>query len=114
MQQQAGKELRWKQIEAVLIKTRSVREGLVRLPIEYAYSPLGRALREAGHVTGSREYAIGVDPFKGWPTHLRGAAFHDMGLECDDAAAYPTARQAMVPPGREVQAVFLEHKPLHE
>ena len=88
MQKQAGEELRWKQIKAMLVKARGVREGLVRLPIEYAYSPLGRALREAGHVTGSREYAIGVDPFKGWPKHLRGAAFHDMGWECDDAAAY--------------------------
>ena len=33
-----------------------------------------------------------------------------MGWECDDAAAYPTARQAMVPTGREVQAIFLEHR----
>ena len=110
MQKQASKELRWKQINAVLGKARSVREGLVRLPIDYAHSPLGRAFREAGHLTGSREYAIGVDPFKGWPKHLRRAAFHEMGWECDDAAAYPTARQAMVPPGREVQTVFLEHR----
>ena len=84
--------------------------GVARLRIEYAYSPLGRSLVEAGHCTGSRVYAIGVDPFKGWPKHMRGAAFHDMGWECDDDAAHPRAKLAMVPEGREITEQFLMHR----
>ena len=80
-------DARWKQIAKVLKKAKVVGPGVARLRIEYAHSPLGRSLVEAGHCTGSRVYAIGVDPFKGWPKHMRGAAFHDMGWECDDDAA---------------------------
>ena len=75
-------------MKAVLAKAKVVRQGLARLRIEYAYSPMGRGLVEAGHCTGSREYAIGVDPFKGWTKGLRGAAFHDIGWGCDDVAAF--------------------------
>ena len=105
-----GKEKEWRQVKAVLAKAKVVRQGLARLRIEYAYSPMGRGLVEAGHCTGSREYAIGVDPFKGWTKGLRGAAFHDIGWGCDDVAAFPMARMAMVPVGREVTRTFLEYR----
>ena len=103
-------DARWKQIAKVLKKAKVVGPGVARLRIEYAYSPLGRSLVEAGHCTGSRVYAIGVDPFKGWPKHMRGAAFHDMGWECDDNAAFPRAKLAMVPEGRGITEQFLMHR----
>jgi len=106
----AGREKEWRQVKAVLAKAKVVRPGLARLRIEYAYSPMGRGLVEAGHCTGSREYAIGADPFKGWTKGLRGAAFHDIGWGCDDVAAFPMARMAMVPVGRDVTRVFLAYR----
>jgi hypothetical protein len=106
----AGKEKEWRQVKAVLAKAKVVRQGLARLRIEYAYSPMGRGLVEAGHCTGSREYTIGVDPFKGWTKGLRGAAFHDVGWGCDDVAAFPMARMAMVPVGRDVTQTFLKYR----
>ena len=54
-------------VEAVLARAKQVSDGVARVRLRYGYSTLGRALAEAGHVTGSREYAIGADPFK-WPT----------------------------------------------
>ena len=109
-QEATGEETRWKQINKVLHKAKALRPGVARLRIDYVYSPLGRAFVEAGHCTGSREYALGVDPFKGWSKHLRGAAYHDMGWEFDDEAAYPRAKMAMVPQGKEVTEVFLTHR----
>ena len=50
---------------------------------------------------------------QGWAegAHLmRGAALHDMGWECDDEAAYPRAKLAMVPEGREITEKFLMHR----
>jgi hypothetical protein len=35
----------------------------MRIQLVYQYSQLGRDLLDAGHVTASREYARGVDPF---------------------------------------------------
>ena len=99
-----------RQVQAVLAKAKRHGPGRARLRVEYKYSQVGRALVEAGHVTGSRVYAIGVDPFKGWDKGLRGAAMHDMGWECDDEAAYVAARVAMVPGGREVTERFVEHR----
>ena len=53
----------------------------------------------------------GPDPFK-WPTELREAAFKGMGgyMDLDDSAAFPTARAAMVPLGREITKQFLESR----
>ena len=99
-----------KQVHAVMKEAKRESPGRARLRVEYQYSRVGRALAEAGHVTGSRVYAIGVDPFKGWSKGLRGAAMHDMGWECDDEAAYVTAKAAMVPGGREVTHRFMEHR----
>ena len=100
----------WGQVEAVVAKAKEVRPGRARLRIEYAYSPMGRGLVEAGHCTGSRVYAVGVDPFKGWTKGLRGAAMHDVGWECDDDAAFVAARGAMVPGGSEVTQKFIEYR----
>ena len=99
-----------KQVHAVLAKAKAIRPGWARLRVEYRYSRVGRLLVEAGHVTGSRVYAIGVDPFKGWDKGLRGAAMHNAGWECDDEAAYVTARIAMVPEGSDITRKFVEHR----
>ena len=76
-------------------------EGTARLRVEYVYSQTGRDLYEAGHVTASREYARGPDPFK-WPEEMRNAALHDRACGFDDTAAYARIRAAMVPDGRSV------------
>ena len=86
------------------------RPWVARLRVEYTYASIGRDLVEAGHLTGAREMAIGLDPFKGWQRELRGAAFHDMGHECDDKAAYPTAMKHMVPTSRDMMTTFLESR----
>ena len=53
----------------------------------YTFSELGRDLYEAGHVAGSREYAVGDEPFK-WSCDERAMAYHGLGHECDDSAAW--------------------------
>jgi hypothetical protein len=45
---------------------------------------------------GSREYAVGADPFR-WPEELRTRVMAGRGAEGDDASAFPRARRAMVP-----------------
>ena len=49
-------------IDAIKKGCRSAAGGVTALRIDYRHSALGRDLIEAGHVTGSREYAKGVDP----------------------------------------------------
>ena len=83
--------------------------GFKVLAIRYQYSDLGRDLFEAGHVSGSREYATGLDPFK-WPKELREAAFLGTGIEYDDEAAYTRARAAMAPQGRSITDLFLRNR----
>ena len=65
----------------------------------YSFSPQGRDLYEAGHVTGCREVAVGQDPFK-WDKSSRRLAFLGVGVEADDKACYPRARMAMMEIGR--------------
>ena len=95
-------------VEAVLARAK-VSDGVARVRLRYGYSTLGRALAEAGHVTGSREYAIGADPFK-WPTELRDAAFAGMGAEMDDKAAYPRIIAAMTGGLGQASAAFLANR----
>eukprot|EP00966_Prymnesium_polylepis_P083905 1942753-Prymnesium_polylepis.1 len=64
---------------------------------------------DAGHVTASREYALGADPFK-LPRAIRDAALAGMGWAMDDNAAYPRARIAMVPVGREGSQFLVDHR----
>jgi hypothetical protein len=64
-------------------------------------------LIEAGHVSGSREYATGVDPFR-YPVRIRHAAWHGL-LECDDGAAFPRAKLAMYP-SEPALARILQHR----
>ena len=62
-QEEATSASKWDEaVEAVLARAK-VSDGVARVRLRYGYSTLGRALAEAGHVTGSREYAIGADPF---------------------------------------------------
>ena len=109
--------------EAGPIYTQSVRDNAVellqrgarmeggksRVRLAYLLSEVGRDLLEAGHQTGSREYSTQADPFR-WPRELRASVFAGMGLEADDSSAYTRARMAMVPAGREVCRLLLEHK----
>jgi hypothetical protein len=83
--------------------------GAQPLRIKYTYSSTGRDLFEAGHVTCSREYADGEDPFK-WPKHLRNAAIGYTGVTYDDNAAYPRAKMAMTPDHSRIGAMFLKHR----
>ena len=96
-------------VDAVLACATQVSDWVARVRLRYAYSTLGRALAEAGHITGSREYAIGADPFK-WPTELRDAAFTGMGAEMDDKAAYPRIIAAMTGGLGRASAAFLAHR----
>ena len=87
-----------------------VTDGIARLRLEYRYSDTGRALWEAGHVTGSREMSSGShDPFK-WSKDMRGAALGSLGAEMDDKSCYPTAWRAMRGTGGPMTTAYLEHK----
>ena len=92
-----------------LARATQVSDGVARVRLRYGYSQLGRALAEAGHVRGSREYAVGPDPFK-WPTELRDAAFAGMGAEMDDKAAYPRIIAAVTGGLGHASATFLAHR----
>jgi hypothetical protein len=97
--------------DAVELCHRVVRntDGTGRIRLAYHYSQKGRDLFEAGHITGSREYATGADPFR-WPEDLRIRVLAGRGAEGDDASAFPRARRAMVPTGRELCDTMLEWK----
>eukprot|EP00966_Prymnesium_polylepis_P159779 3692935-Prymnesium_polylepis.1 len=83
--------------------------GEMRIQLVYQHSQLGRDLLDAGHVTASREYARGVDPFK-MPKAIREAALDGLGWAMDDNEAYPRARIAMVPVGREGSQFLVDHR----
>ena len=50
----------------------------------------GVAMREAGHIRGSRVYAVGPDPFA-CSRRVRAAALARFGLDFDDEASFPRA-----------------------
>ena len=52
---------------------------------------------------------MGDEPFK-WSCDERAMAYHGLGHECDDSAAYPRARMAMTAAGRDISATFLQHR----
>jgi hypothetical protein len=79
------------------------------LDLEYRYSALGRSLVEAGHVTCSREYAKGEDPFK-WPSDLRDAALGDISTNVDIVGCYQNVRLAMIPEGKAAVERFLSRR----
>ena len=81
---------------------------MARHRVEYVHSELGRDLREAGHVTGGRLYARGVDPFE-WAKAFRRAAMHG-AWEADDSACFATARQAMAGKRGGMAEHFLRHR----
>ena len=60
------------------------------IAVEYRHSLVGEALMEAGHITGSRAYAKGADPFK-LPKKLRNMALARIGLDFDDDGSHPRA-----------------------
>ena len=82
-----------KHMGKLMRRAKLARPGVARVRIEYNHSDLGRDLIESGHVTGSRLYARGPDPFK-WAHEYRDAAL--VGTwNCDDSSAFPRARLAM-------------------
>ena len=90
-------------------RVRRRKDGTGRVRIAYKYSDKGRDLYEAGHITGSREYAVGADPFR-WPEELRNRVMAGRGAEGDDASAFPRARRAMVPEDSNICDDMLEWK----
>ena len=96
-------------IDALIGAALEHESGETRLRVDYQFSQLGRDLITAGHISGCREQAIGVDPFK-FPAEIRQAAFDGMGWEADDNAAYPRARVAMVAEGRAESAFLIVHR----
>ena len=97
------------EIDALLAASSQHASGETRLSVTYRFSQLGRDLVDAGHISGCREQAVGVDPFK-LPTEIRNAAFHGMGWEMDVNAAYPRARVAMVTDGRKECQFMVDHR----
>ena len=99
-----------KHMKEIMRTARVVTEHVVRYTIEYRHSETGRDLVDAGHVTGSRLYATGPDPFK-WAAVFRDTALHG-SVVGDDGAAFPTARNAMMPPERRpISERFLANRP---
>ena len=90
-------------------RIRRRKDGTGRVRIAYKYSDKGRDLYEAGHIVGSREYAVGADPFR-WPEELRTRVMAGRGAEGDDASAFPRARRAMVPEDSSICDDMLEWK----
>mmetsp|Transcript_11846 Transcript_11846/g.31132 ORF Transcript_11846/g.31132 Transcript_11846/m.31132 type:complete len:192 (+) Transcript_11846:152-727(+) len=84
-------------------------DGVASLRLNFRHSALGRDMVEAGHVTGSREYAKGVDPFKG-PKDLHRAAWAKVGEGFDDASAYQRIKVALQPREATLTKVLIEHK----
>ena len=89
--------------------TTDPRTGTHTLRLKYTYSDLGRDLFESGHITCSREYAKGEDPFK-WPKRMRDAAIGHISVTYDDNAAFPRAKMAMAPVHSRVGKLFLKHR----
>ena len=105
-----GRSTKRRAAEAAMKQATKVTDGIARLRLEYRYSDTGRALWEAGHVTGSREMSSGShDPFK-WSKDMRGAALGSLGAEMDDKSCYPTAWRAMRGTGGPMTTAYLEHK----
>ncbi len=77
--------------------------------IEYRLSPKGWAYMQAGHLTLTREYAVGADPF-GLPKHLRHLALARFGYDFDDSGAFSRAGAHLIPVGRPECKRFLEHR----
>ena len=71
------------------------------------------ALVDAGLVASAREYAVPPDhhanPFEALSRALRALAL-GYCTDVDDSAAWPTAKQAICPVGRESGATFLAHR----
>ena len=85
------------------------RDGRPMLRIEYRMCEKGRDLFEAGHVTGAREYAIGVDPFK-WRKEVRHMIMRGHAVEYDDSAAFVRIRMKLVEAGREICEKFIDNR----
>ena len=83
--------------------------GATSLRLDFRHSALGRDMIEAGHITGSREYAKGVDPFKG-PKDMHRAAWAKEGAGFDDATAYQRIKVALMPRDAILTRVFIEHR----
>ena len=102
-----GARLVRKHMRTILRTAKRVDSDTVRYRVQYRMSPLGRGLLEAGHVTDSRLYAVGPDPFK-WEGRFRDAALHGTAT-ADDAAAFPRARLAMHR-GGEQATLFIKYR----
>ena len=84
--------------------------AVAELRLRYKHSELGRDLLDAGHITGSREYAEGSDPFKA-PKGVRTAAWAALGEGFDDNSAYQRIKITLFPAeDTKYTAMYLNHK----
>ena len=90
-------------------RVRRRKDGTGRTWIAYRYSEKGRDLYEAGHITGSREYAVGADPFR-WLEEYRNRVMAGGGAEGNNASAFPRTRKAMVSETTRICDDMLEWK----
>ena len=79
------------------------------LDIQYRHSALTAALVDAGWLTGSREYAVGADPFK-LPKLLRYLALRRFGRAFDDAGSWPRAAAHIIPLHRGLGLVLVNNR----
>jgi hypothetical protein len=106
---QIGKSYR-EYIEGFLehVQLESPAEGYV--DVSYRHSELGAALVGCGLVRASREYGIGPgDPMK-LPSFLRALALRRFSVELDDKSAHLRACAALLTPGSDVVARYLQHR----
>ena len=91
------------------VVTTGVLAGDGYIDIEYQHSTTGADLHAAGFVTSSREYAIGMDPFK-LPKAVRQIALARFGMDFDDSASYPRAGAALLQTGKTLANHLLRHR----
>ena len=97
------------QAEAFLANVTQSNEDTGYVDIAYTYAEKGWALIKSGHLTYSREYAKGADPFE-LPKVLRHIALARFGFDFDDAGSYPRAGACLISAGRSLCQHFLQYR----
>ena len=80
------------------------------IDIQYQWSPLGRTLVGAGHITGCRDMAQGrEDPFK-HSKILRCQALSKFGFDFDDAGSWPRSGAHFIGAGQGICKYFIRYR----
>ena len=96
-------------IQRVTQEGKTDTQGNHWIHIDWSHCAIGRRMVAAGHITQSREYAKGTDPFK-CGTIIRQIAMSKFGLEGDDAGSFPNAGVQMCPIGKSTCEIFTENR----